>query len=80
MTKEQEISVLQSLKGDTYFADFFGASDIDQMCENIKHDFKIEHCCQFYQKADYYRFKMEEGIKKSSATIHEFVKELIFSF
>lgn len=35
MTKEKEIQILQSLKGDTYFSQKFGA-DIDTMCENIK--------------------------------------------
>lgn len=50
MDKKQEIEILQSLKGDTYFADFFGSHDIDQMCENIKNDFGLEYCCQFYQK------------------------------
>ena len=30
MTREQEIQILQSLKGDTYFAQKYG-QDIDQM-------------------------------------------------
>ena len=34
MTKEKEIQILQSLKGDTYFAQMFG-DDIDRMCENL---------------------------------------------
>lgn len=41
MTKEKEIALLQELKGDTYFAQFFG-SDIDTMCENIRRDYPIE--------------------------------------
>ena len=51
MDKETEIKTLQSLKGDTYFAQFFKSCDIDQMCENIKNDFPIELNCQFDQKA-----------------------------
>lgn len=42
MTKQEEIDILQSLKGDTYFAQFFGSKDIDQMCQNINNDFAIE--------------------------------------
>ena len=41
MTKQEEIDILQSLKGDTYFAQFFGSKDIDQMCQNINNDFAI---------------------------------------
>lgn len=40
MTKQEEVHALQSLKGDTYFAQVFG-QDIDQMCENVKNDFGI---------------------------------------
>lgn len=42
MEKAKEIELLQSLKGDTYFAQFFGDEQIDTMCENIKNDFPIE--------------------------------------
>lgn len=42
MTREQEIRTLQSLKGNTYFAQYFGEEDIDTMCENIKNDHPIE--------------------------------------
>lgn len=52
MTKQEEIDILQSLKGDTYFAQFFGSKDIDQMCQNINNDFAIEGGCGFYQKAE----------------------------
>lgn len=51
MTKQEEIDILQSLKGDTYFAQFFGSKDIDQMCQNINNDFAIEGGCGFIQKA-----------------------------
>ena len=42
MEKAKEIELLQSLKGDTYFAQFFDDQQIDAMCENIKNDFPIE--------------------------------------
>ena len=42
MEKAKEIELLQSLKGDTYFAQLFGDQQIDAMCENIKNDFPIE--------------------------------------
>ena len=52
MTKQEEIDILQSLKGDTYFAQFFGSKDIDQMCQNINNDFVIEGGCGFSQKTN----------------------------
>jgi len=42
MDKQQEIRELKSLKGDTYFNQFFAEEEIDQMCENISSDFAIE--------------------------------------
>lgn len=42
MEKAKEIELLQSLKGDTYFAQLFGDKQIDAMCENIKNDYPIE--------------------------------------
>ena len=50
MDKQNEIKTLQSLKGDTYFNEFFNNHDIDQMCENIKNDFPIEMACQFHSQ------------------------------
>lgn len=42
MEKVKEIELLQSLKGDTYFAQLFSDQQIDTMCENIKKDYPIE--------------------------------------
>lgn len=42
MEASQEIKVLQSLKGDTYFAQVFKPDTIDAMCENIRRDFMID--------------------------------------
>ena len=79
MDKKQEIEILQSLKGDTYFADFFGNHDIDQMCENIKNDFGLEHCCQFYQKTSIFA-KVQEENKKIEEVKQNLVKGLIEDF
>ena len=58
MTKQEEIKILQSLKGNTYFAQKFGA-DIDTMCENIKNDFGIECGCTFNKEAEVLRKEIE---------------------
>ena len=42
MDPSQEIKILQSLKGDTYFAQVFKPETIDAMCENIRRDFMID--------------------------------------
>lgn len=63
MTKQEEIDILQSLKGDTYFAQFFGSKDIDQMCQNINNDFAIEGGCRFIQKAETLE-RINEDLKK----------------
>ena len=42
MEKVKEIELLQSLKGDTYFAQLFDDRQIDAMCENIRNDYPIE--------------------------------------
>lgn len=80
MDKKQEIKILQSLKSDTYFADFFGSHDIDQMCENIKNDFGLEYCCQFYQKASIFEQEVQEAKKKAQEDYQNFVRGLIEDF
>ncbi len=42
MTATAEINLLQSLKGDTYFAQIFSEATIDAMCDNIRKDFQID--------------------------------------
>lgn len=69
MTKQEEINILQSLKGDTYFAQFFGTKDIDQMCQNISNDFAIEVGCGFSQKA--------EALERINANLKEEFKQKI---
>ena len=51
MEKVKEIELLQSLKGDTYFAQFFGDNQIDAMCENIKNDYPIELGLNFFENS-----------------------------
>ena len=80
MDKKQEIEVLQSLKGDTYFAQFFGGLDIDLMCENIKNDFPIELNCAFYQKAEIFKKQVEEQKQKTIEVKQNFVKGVIDDF
>lgn len=49
MEKVKEIELLQSLKGDTYFAQLFGDEQIDAMCENIRNDYPIELGLNLFQ-------------------------------
>lgn len=77
MTKQEEIDILQSLKGDTYFAQFFGSKDIDQMCQNISNDFAIEGGCGFYQKAETLERIIADLKKEIQQKIHDLGMELI---
>lgn len=70
MTKQEEIDILQSLKGDTYFAQFFGSKDIDQMCQNISNDLAIEGGCGFYQKA--------EALERINADLKKEIQQKIY--
>lgn len=77
MTKKEEIDILQSLKGDTYFAQFFGSKDIDQMCQNICNDFAIEGGCRFIQKAEALERINSDLKKEFQQKIHDLGMELI---
>lgn len=70
MTKQEEIDILQSLKGDTYFAQFFGSKDIDQMCQNTNNDFVIEGGCGFSQKA--------EALERINADLKKEIQQKIY--
>ena len=78
MTKQEEIEVLQSLKGDTYFAQKFGA-DIDTMCENIKNDFAIECGCTFNKETEVLRKEMENVKTAAKDMITNFAHKIIVS-
>lgn len=77
MTKQEEIDTLQSLKGDTYFAQFFGSKDIDQMCQNISNDFAIEGGCGFSQKAEALERINSDLKKEFQQKIHDLGMKLI---
>lgn len=76
MTRQEEIKVLQSLKGDTYFAQKFGA-DIDTMCENIKNDFPIECGCVFDEEARVLRKEIENVKTAAKDMITNFAHNII---
>lgn len=78
MTKQEEIEVLQSLKGDTYFAQKFGV-DIDKMCENIKNDFAIECGCTFNRETEVLRKEMENVKTAAKDMITNFAHKIIVS-
>lgn len=80
MERNQEIEVLQSLKGDTYFNQFFGGLDIDLMCENIKNDFPIELNCAFYQKAEVFKKQVDQEKAKAKERMENFVRGTIDDF
>lgn len=71
-TKQDEIDVLQSLKGDTYFSQYFTDKDIDQMCENIRNDFAIESCCKFHQEAAILKAALRKGLCEQKQKLKEF--------
>lgn len=78
MTKQEEIKVLQSLKGNTYFAQKFGA-DIDQMCENIKNDFAIECDCTFNKETEVLRKEVENVKTAAKDMITNFAHDIIIA-
>lgn len=64
LSKEEEINILQSLKGtDSYFHQFFSDSDIDRMCENIRNDFQIQSGCSFMLNNNFYERQFNELCK-----------------
>lgn len=79
MTKEKEIQILQSLKGDTYFAQMFG-DDIDRMCENISVDFAIESGCKFNAKAEVLQKELQERKKQAKQEALDFAFGIILDF
>ena len=77
MDKQTEIKTLQSLKGDTYFNEFFNNHDIDQMCDNIKNDFPIDMACQFTAKVEALERQIKDMEAAHEAEMKEFGKKLI---
>lgn len=52
MTKQEEANALRAMNDGSYFKDFFGESDIEQMAQNVENDFPIELGCNFNKKAE----------------------------
>lgn len=84
MTKQEEIKTLQSLKGDTYFAEYF-KSDIDTMCQNIRNDLPIEFGTFFSiwsvtldSERREFRNKMTSLVSKAIVLAHDPEMEKIF--
>ena len=69
MEKAKEIELLQSLKGDTYFAQLFGDEQIDAMCENIRKDYPIEFGLDLFQNSTIVKENTE--LKKRLACCQE---------
>ena len=69
MEKVKEIELLQSLKGDTYFAQLFGDKQIDAMCENIKNDYPIELGLNLFESSPI--AKANEELRKRLAYCQE---------
>lgn len=76
MKKSEEIQALKSLKGDTYFAIFFG-EDIDQMCENIRNDHPIEFNCKFAEKFNEAREELHSQHMNHKEEIKQFVRDIL---
>lgn len=78
MDKNQEIKILRSLKGDSYFSQFFNDHDIEQMCENVKNDYPIEFYCQFNAKAASLEQQLRqaklEAINREEEMVANFIK------
>lgn len=79
MTTEKEIQILQSLKGDTYFAQKFGA-DIDTMCYNIENDFAIECGCTFNKEAGVLQKELNDLKKQAKQEALDFAYDIILAF
>ena len=86
MTKVEEIKVLQSLKGDTYFAQVFPNKVIDQMCENIKMDFSLDngigtfehsHAAQAWKSKCLCANKLVESLRSENESLKRTNNELL---
>ena len=77
MTKEDEIKVLQSLDGDTYFSQYFTSYDIGQMCQNIRNDFPIELGCLFATAAESLKKQLAEAKAEKESAIKKNVFQII---
>lgn len=81
MKKQDEIQILQSLKGhgqgETYFGQFFKDEDIDKMCENIKNDYPIEMETMFNDKAEIMENRIVKERKESDEQLLRLAAEIL---
>ena len=81
MKKQDEIQILQSLKGhgqgDTYFGQFFKDEDINKMCENIKNDYPIEMETMFNDKAEIMENRIVKERKESDEQLLRLAAEIL---
>lgn len=81
MKKQDEIQILQSLKGhgrgDTYFGQFFKDEDIDKMCENIKNDYPFEMETMFNDKAEIMENRIVKERKESDEQLLRLAAEIL---
>lgn len=74
MEKKEEIEILKSLKGDTYFNQFFTNEDIDTMCQNIANDFAIECGCPFTKRYEEKNAELTKQLEAANAEIYSVTK------
>lgn len=75
MNKQEEIKCLQSLKGDTYFAQIFKPDTIDAMCENIRLDRQIDCLVDMFANLPEV-LKMKSQIKTLENQLDEAKKDI----
>lgn len=76
LTREQEIEVLQSLKGDTYFAYTYGGdAGIDKMCENIRNDYPLDLGSEHEQLIAELRKEKREAVEKERLKTYALVEQ-----
>ena len=77
MDKATEIKTLQSLKGNTYFNQFFSDEDIEKMCLNIQNDLAIELGCAFNDKARILQQRLVESNLRYKDDTENFAEAVI---
>lgn len=76
LTREQEIEVLQSLKGDTYFAYTYGGdAGIDKMCENIRNDYPLDLGSEHEQHIAELHKEKREAVEKERLKTYSLVEQ-----
>lgn len=77
MTRKEESNKLRTFKGETYFSQFFGDSDIEQMAQNVENDFPIELNCMFNKKVELLNQEIVKLKEKHKQDILDICQKLI---